>query len=222
MTGEAMLDDRDAVDREGEAPTRGPMRLCVGCRRTVPKEDLARLALLEEAPFVVLDPRGRLGGRGASVHPSRACIELAVRKGGLARAAKRSVSIEAASLFAALAAHHVQRAESLLIAASRRKLLAIGTEAVREALRAGRIETLLVARDAEGRREELEAAAARSDRRACVFGTKESLGRLFGRDEVGVMGILDRGIGDEIVRSAGIAAEMECTQPKAAGTAEAG
>lgn len=216
-----MVDDRDATDGEGEAPSAGPMRLCVGCRRTVPKDELSRLAIVDEPPYVVPDPRGRLGGRGASVHPSRACVELAVKKGGLARAAKHAVPADAASLCAAIAAHHVQRAESLLIAAGRRKMLAIGTEAVREALRLGTLETLVIARDAEGRREELEAAAARFGRRACVLGTKESLGRLFGRDEVGVLAALDRRIGDEIVRSAGIAAEMACTDAKTAGTAEA-
>jgi hypothetical protein len=34
-----------------------------------------------------------------------------------------------------------------------------------------------------------------------VFSTKGALGRLFGRDEVGVIGILDRGIAAEVVES---------------------
>lgn len=185
-------------------------RTCVGCRRTVPREDLVRFAIADVPPFVVPDPQRKLGGRGASVHPTRECITLAVKKGGFARAAKKSVTIDAAALWTSLARLYEQRSDSLLIAASRRKMLVIGTDAVRESLRPSektgevRIEVLVVASDAEGRREELEAGAARIGRRCCVIGTKNSLGRLFGRDEVGVLGILDPRIGDEVVRCAEI------------------
>jgi len=207
-------------------------RLCVGCRRTVPREELVRFAIADVAPYVVPDPQRKLGGRGASVHPTRECIQLAVKKGGFARAAKKSVTIDAAALWTSLARLYEQRSDSLLIAASRRNMLVIGTDAVREALRPSektgevRIEVLVVASDAEGRREELEAGAARMGRRCCVIGTKNSLGRLFGRDEVGVLGILDSRIGDEVVRCAEIVSGL-CgsrageTDAKAAGRAVA-
>lgn len=197
----------------GDAPSRAASeRLCAGCRRTVPREELLRFAISPEAPFLAPDPQRKLGGRGVSVHPTRACIELAARKGGFARALKKSVAIDTDALCATARVLYVMRAESLLIAAARRKKLAIGTEAVREALRAPSgtaVEVLVVAADAEGRREELESAAERLGRRCLVFGSKSSLGRLFGRDEVGVLGILDHGIADEVVRCAARANELE-------------
>lgn len=211
MVDEQKRRGREAESEEiagetGEASSRAASeRLCAGCRRTDGRDELLRFAIGPEAPFLVPDPQRKLGGRGVSVHPTRACIELAARKGGFARALKRSVSIDAAALCETARVLYVMRAESLLIAAARRKKLAIGTEAVREALRApagSLVELLVVAADAEGRREELEAAAARLGRRCQVLGSKSSIGRLFGRDEVGVLGVLDRGIADEVVRCA--------------------
>lgn len=219
------IDETTGAEGEEISPSASE-RLCVGCRRTVPREELVRFALAPIAPYVVPDPQRKLGGRGASVHPTRQCVTLAVKKGGFARAAKKSVSLDAEALCTSLARLYVQRSESLLIAAARRKMLAIGTDAVREALfpdekgRPGKVETLVVASDAEGRREELEAAATRMGRRCCVMGTKNSLGRLFGRDEVGVLGILDRRIGDEVVRCTEIVSGLH-ENAKAAGRAEA-
>ncbi len=198
-------------------------RLCVGCRRNDSREELLRFAIGPEAPYLAPDPQRKLGGRGVSVHPTRACVELAWRRGGFARALKRDVTrdgkIDIDALCDAAVVLYEKRAESLLIAAARRHKLAIGTDAVREALRSSIrsgderspvfVETLIVSSDAEGRREELEALAERLGRRCVVLGTKNSLGRLFGRDEVGVLGIMDRGIADEIVRSAAHAAELK-------------
>lgn len=199
-------------------------RLCVGCRRTVPREELMRFAIGPDAPYLAPDPQRKLGGRGVSVHPTRKCIELAAKKGGFARALKRGVTIDAGALCESAAMLYMMRAESLLIAASRRRKLAIGTDAVRDALRSAPrggeavpagpperspVEALIVAADAEGRREELQAQAERLGRRCTVLGTKMSLGRLFGRDEVGVLGVLDRGIADEVLRCAVHATELK-------------
>ena len=204
-----MTDQDD--DRAARGDTDGGVastRLCVGCRRDEARDDLLRFALSPDAPYLSPDPMRRLGGRGVSVHATRACITAAVRKGGFAKALRQSVSLDASALCAAASFMYEQRASSLVLAASRRKKLAIGTDAVREALRAGVVEVLLVAADAEGRRSELEGAAARLDRRCAVMGTKQSLGRLFGRDEVGVLGILDRRMGDEVVRCAAHVADL--------------
>jgi predicted RNA-binding protein YlxR (DUF448 family) len=50
-----------------------------------------RLALADGGR-AVFDRERRLGGRGAYVHPDRACLERAIRRGGLARAFKARVS----------------------------------------------------------------------------------------------------------------------------------
>ena len=204
-----MSEQRDDRAPRGDGETEGAStRLCVGCRRDDARESLLRFAIGPDAPYLAPDPLRRLGGRGVSVHPTRACITAAVKKGGFAKALRKSVPLDAAALCASAAALYEQRASSMLLAASRRKALAIGTDAVRDALRAEAVDVLVVASDAEGRREELEASAARLGRRSAVLGTKESLGRLFGRVEVGVLGILDRRFGDEIVRCAALVAEL--------------
>ncbi|MFE5742398.1 YlxR family protein [Streptomyces celluloflavus] len=61
-----------------------PERTCVGCRERAAKSDLLRIVMIEGecAP----DPRGTLPGRGAHVHPTLACLDLAVRRRAFPRA----------------------------------------------------------------------------------------------------------------------------------------
>jgi uncharacterized protein len=61
-----------------------PERTCVGCRASAPKAALVRVAR-SPAGGVAVDPTGSAPGRGAYVHRSAACVEAALRKGGLAR-----------------------------------------------------------------------------------------------------------------------------------------
>src|SRR5690606_16593832 len=55
-----------------------PLRTCVGCRIRTVKSELLRLVVIEGK--VVPDPLGRLPGRGASLHPTLRCLELAERR----------------------------------------------------------------------------------------------------------------------------------------------
>ncbi|MEU1669147.1 YlxR family protein [Streptomyces sparsogenes] len=61
-----------------------PERTCVGCRERAAKDDLLRIVAAEGV--CVPDRRGTLPGRGAYVHPTRVCLELAVRRRALPRA----------------------------------------------------------------------------------------------------------------------------------------
>jgi ribosomal protein L7Ae-like RNA K-turn-binding protein len=131
-----------------------------------------------------------------------------VKKGGFARALKRPVTWSAEDVCQMMAGDFEARAMSLVLAAARRKELAVGIDAVREALTQGRVAVLLVAADAEGGREELETTLARLGRRCVLLGTKESLGRLFGREQVAVLGVLEMSIGNEIARCTEHRAEL--------------
>jgi predicted RNA-binding protein YlxR (DUF448 family) len=62
----------------------------VACGRRAPKDSLRRLAL--EAGRVVPDPAARRAGRGAYVC-NAACAGEAVRRGALARAFRRAVTV---------------------------------------------------------------------------------------------------------------------------------
>lgn len=142
-------------------------------------------------PRVVADVRGRLPGRGASVHPTLDCLRRAVKRRAFGRALRRPdlVDVSAADLARQAADTYLSRAEGLLGAAHRTGAAVYGTDATREAIRAGRVALLLVASDAEGRRDEIASALERAGGRALAFGTKASLGSVFGRAEVGVVGV---------------------------------
>jgi predicted RNA-binding protein YlxR (DUF448 family) len=62
-----------------------PTRTCVGCRAARPKRELIRL-VRTPGPAVVVDPSGKLNGRGAYLCPDDACWTQAERRRGLERA----------------------------------------------------------------------------------------------------------------------------------------
>ena len=67
----------------------GPVRTCVGCRKRAAKRELLRVTVGSDAdghPAVSPDPRGTAPGRGAHLHPTTECYDLAVRRKAFARA----------------------------------------------------------------------------------------------------------------------------------------
>jgi predicted RNA-binding protein YlxR (DUF448 family) len=66
-----------------------PQRTCVGCRQTLAKRSLIRLVRSGEG--VVIDPSGKLPGRGAYLHNVRSCWEAGL-KGSLAHALRIELS----------------------------------------------------------------------------------------------------------------------------------
>jgi uncharacterized protein len=68
-----------------------PQRTCVGCRTVLSKRALVRV--VRTADGVLVDPTGKLAGRGAYLHNQRSCWERGL-KGALANALKTSLSAE--------------------------------------------------------------------------------------------------------------------------------
>lgn len=60
------------------------MRTCIGCKERTIKSSLLRLVVVGDE--IVPDPSARLPGRGAYVHPSQACLDLAQRRKAFSRA----------------------------------------------------------------------------------------------------------------------------------------
>ncbi|WP_083542545.1 YlxR family protein [Kribbia dieselivorans] len=79
---------------------RGPTRTCVGCRGTDSWSGLLRVVAVEgEHGFVLTpDPRHRLPGRGAWLHPSRSCLDLALRRRAFPRALRVTAAVDSAVL----------------------------------------------------------------------------------------------------------------------------
>lgn len=62
-----------------------PQRTCIACREILPKRSLIRVVRSPQG--VVVDPTGKLAGRGAYLHQQRSCWERGMR-GALANALK--------------------------------------------------------------------------------------------------------------------------------------
>jgi predicted RNA-binding protein YlxR (DUF448 family) len=87
-----------------------PVRTCVGCRERAAKRELVRVTVGSGAdgqPVVVPDPRGTAPGRGAHLHPTTACYELAVRKKAFPRALRTQVQKGAGGLNSAAVGAYV-------------------------------------------------------------------------------------------------------------------
>lgn len=66
-----------------------PQRTCVGCRTVLAKRSLVRIVRTPQG--IVIDPTGKLAGRGAYLHSLRSCWERGL-KGPLAAALKVDLS----------------------------------------------------------------------------------------------------------------------------------
>ena len=77
----------------------GPIRTCVGCRTRAAKRELLRVTVGSDAnghPAVVPDPAGTAPGRGAHLHPTAGCYDLAVRRKALTRALRARIGMSSA------------------------------------------------------------------------------------------------------------------------------
>jgi predicted RNA-binding protein YlxR (DUF448 family) len=73
-----------------------PVRTCVGCRRRAPVTELLRVVV--RGGGLTPDPRRRLPGRGASLHPTAECLQAAARRRAFPRALRSSTPLETGSL----------------------------------------------------------------------------------------------------------------------------
>lgn len=82
-----------------ETTQNGPVRTCVGCRKRAAKRELLRVTAGSDRngqPAVVPDPTATAPGRGAHVHPTRECYELAVRRKAFTRALRADGGLSSA------------------------------------------------------------------------------------------------------------------------------
>src|SRR5688500_7923537 len=64
------------------------LRTCIGCRERADKTTLVRVVAVEESTTTVVTPdlSRSLPGRGAHLHPTARCLELATRRKAFGRA----------------------------------------------------------------------------------------------------------------------------------------
>ena len=68
-----------------------PQRTCVGCQQVAAKKELLRLVWNENG--MIIDPTGKLAGRGVYLHKNRACWEKGL-KGAISRGLRTELSDE--------------------------------------------------------------------------------------------------------------------------------
>jgi ribosomal protein L7Ae-like RNA K-turn-binding protein len=169
---------------------------------------LLRFVLAGDPPELVPDVQRRAPGRGVSVHPSRRCLELAVRSGALRRGLRTEQAADAGQLATWAAGQYTRRVAGLLTAAYSSGRAVFGSERVRAAITSRGAKLLIVASDASDQKDELIRAAERLGGNCLVHGDKASLGRLFGREMVAVVAVMDSGIARELQHAARCAAEL--------------
>src|SRR5512143_3207685 len=176
-----------------------PERTCIGCRGVFKKNEVVRIVANQAG--VLIDYREKLPGRAAYVCPRRECIGKAFAKEGLARALHLKVRTPDAETFVSeLAVLIKEKIRALLAIAMKAGKTAAGYSAVHDALEKGRVELLLYAADlSDGTRGKVDLSGAESLRRTTFF-TRNELGSIFGRELVGVVGILDKGCADALWR----------------------
>jgi predicted RNA-binding protein YlxR (DUF448 family) len=77
-------------------PGKKPLRSCVGCKARAAKSSLLRIVAAGDG--IVPDPQARQPGRGAYLHLSLECFELAQRRRAFSRALRAPGSLSTATL----------------------------------------------------------------------------------------------------------------------------
>jgi uncharacterized protein len=147
---------------------------------------------------IVADWRGRLGGRGAHVCPTRACIAAAVRGKALDRAFRASVRYPDADELVATAREALSRRLGALLGSAVGGRRAVsGTDAVKHSLGLGQAVCVLVASDAADGIE-IARNAAQHGVPVKVASDKVALGEMLGKRPTAVVALVDRGLSEAV------------------------
>lgn len=178
---------------------RQPQRTCIGCRGVFKKDEVVRIAAGPAG--AIIDYREKLPGRAAYICPRLECIKNALSRDNLTRALRVRVKYPSIDEFISLLAASIkEKMKSLIVMSAKAGKLAMGYSAVQDALDKRKVETLIFADDlSEGTKEKLMTSYAASLRRTTLF-TRDEMGRMLGRELVGVIGIQDKGFADAVWR----------------------
>lgn len=182
-----------------DAASLGPQRRCIASGALRPKSELLRFVVGPDGTLL-LDPSGRLPGRGLWLSPRRDMLEKACVRNLFAKAAKASVRLPDDLPGCAEGALR-RRFLELLGLANRAGQMIAGFQKVKNRLSAGEAALLVHAKDAaeDGRRKIVATARARQPHLPTVtlFAAAE-LGRAVGRDKVVHLLILPGGLADRL------------------------
>lgn len=177
-----------------------PRRTCTGCRAEREQSELIRLVAAPSGA-VVPDFKHRLPGRGAYVCYDMGCVRAAA-KGRLARALALPSGVRPDELARDVRDGQWRRTCEVAGVARKAGAVAIGAAGLGRSLAAGKVHAILLGADASPRTAgEVRAAAARAGVPLLVWISKRALGEVFGRAEVAVAAVGDRGFAASIARA---------------------
>lgn len=171
---------------------RGPLRTCLGCRKTALRQDLLRYVLTPQGELLV-DYRGRLPGRGAYTCVEIGCIHEAIRRRQFARTFKRDLpAVGLDSVSQELSRQIQDRISGLIGMARKAHQLLSGSSLILDRLSSGApIAFVVMAQDVSDGIGEKVAGRARSHSVHCYrMFEKEFLGRLLGTGQRSVLALL--------------------------------
>jgi predicted RNA-binding protein YlxR (DUF448 family) len=79
-----------AQKKQGPRPKHVPQRTCIACRQTAGKRSLLRIVRTDQG--IEVDSTGKKPGRGAYLHPYRACWRVVLRGDRLGQALRTQLS----------------------------------------------------------------------------------------------------------------------------------
>ena len=177
-----------------------PQRTCLGCRTVLGKDDLVRYVLAPDGT-VMVDYRQKLPGRGAYTCLTAECIRDAVKRGQFERTFRgRNQRPDAAVLIEDLARQLAEKVDSLIGMVRKSGMVVGGSNGVLAALDKGEpLACILLARDiSENIGERVRRRALAADVPVQVWGEKDHLGQLIGREERSVVGVKKGRIGSAL------------------------
>lgn len=189
MTQDSTLRIEDTIEEEADE-VGAPERTCVGCRQVCGPDDLERFVVFEGR--LLHDVRGRAPGRGAWVMPRQECLARAL-KSGFQRSFKGK--LEQPTLEELVA----QLRETLLVrlregvqVGARARQLAVGAEALKEAMRGGAVCLVWMAKEGgESTRRKYLMNASRKGIEVVDDLSGGEIGAWLGREFVSVLGVCD-------------------------------
>lgn len=163
-------------------------RSCAACRSE--SNPRAMIRWVRSPSGEVAPDLGRKSfGRGAWLHADARC--LGKLTSALSRSFRAPVTTSPEQGLLLIRAAAEKKVRDLLGAARRQRRLELGSAAVEEALQGGIARLVVVACDARAAAETSGVRRAIAAGKACAWGSKEGLGRICGRSEVGVIAVTE-------------------------------
>ena len=177
-----------------------PMRTCMGCRISKPKEELLRIA--RSGDNICVDTSGTIAGRGAYVCPDEKCHALLRKSTRLKREFKMAINDETYDQL-----EKSGKIFQIIGLASRARRLVSGSEMCEREIKQGRVCLCIVAKDAsDNTKKKFSDMCGYRNIEIMFIGDRRTLGKFTGKSERTVVAITDRGFADKLKELAGVCA----------------